>query len=63
MSQRIDLGRILDESNRELAEQTDRPCAGCVFPRLGFDMVSLERGMNEKLVPTYLELRKEYVGF
>lgn len=53
----------LAKGMRKLAEQTDRPCAGCIFPRLGFDMVSLERGMNEELVPTYLELRKEYVGF
>lgn len=48
---------------RELAEQTDHPCPGCIMPRLNFDMVSLERGMNKELVPAYLELRKEYVGF
>jgi organic radical activating enzyme len=38
-------------------------CTGCVMPRLSFDMVSLESGMNPDLMPAYLELRKTYVGF
>jgi hypothetical protein len=39
------------------------PCLGCAFPRLLFDVVNTELGLNEALVPAYLELRKLCAGY
>lgn len=47
----------------EIARRSPSPCGGCNFPRLNFDMISTELGMEESLIPAYLELRKQYVGF
>lgn len=47
----------------QLAAKAEAPCPGCIMPRLNFDMVSLELGMDQKLRPDYLELRKGFVGF
>lgn len=38
-------------------------CTGCAFPRLMFDVVNSELGLNDTLVPAYLELRYEYAGY
>jgi organic radical activating enzyme len=38
-------------------------CPGCAFPRLLFDMVNTELGLNQELVPAYLELRKLCAGY
>lgn len=46
-----------------LVRLATRDCPGCVFPRLNFDMVSLELGLAEDLRPNYLQLRQHYVGF
>lgn len=48
---------------QELAQQIDNPCPGCIMPRLNFDMVSLELGMDTTLVPAYLNLREQHIGF
>lgn len=47
----------------EIANSHSNPCPGCNFPRLNFDMMSLEIGMDPRLVPNYLKLRKNYLGF
>ncbi len=47
----------------EIAHESPLPCQGCAFPRLNFDIISTEIGMNEEIKPEYLELRKQYMGF
>ena len=47
----------------EIAKSNPDPCPGCNFPRLNFDMVSLENGMDLRLVPAYLDLRRKHLGF
>lgn len=47
----------------EIANSHFDPCPGCNFPRLNFDMISLEIGMDPGLIPNYLGLRKNYLGF
>ncbi len=47
----------------EISRNIETPCPGCIMPRLNFDMLSLEMGMSKKLVPAYLDLRKQHVGF
>lgn len=47
----------------EIANSHSDPCPGCNFPRLNFDMISLEIGMDPRFVPNYLGLRKNYLGF
>jgi len=46
-----------------LAKKAKKPCPGCIMPRLLFDGVSTELGMNPRLVPAYLNLRKKYFKF
>lgn len=46
-----------------LAAQSSKPCPGCGFPRLLFDVVSSEMGLNDNLLPAYLALRKDYAGY
>ncbi len=38
-------------------------CPGCIMPRLVFDQISLEAGMNTLYKDLYLTKRKEHVGF
>jgi hypothetical protein len=38
-------------------------CAGCLFPRLVGDMVSLECGMDPLLRDAYLDLRRQHLSF
>jgi hypothetical protein len=46
-----------------IAARPGRGCAGCLFPRLVGDMVSLETGMDSALRDAYLLLRKQHLGF
>lgn len=46
-----------------VAQNSSQPCPGCLMPRLAFDMVATEQGMNPEIVPAYLVLRKEAAGF
>jgi hypothetical protein len=46
-----------------LAAAAARPCAGCLFPRLVGDLVSLETGLDPALHSRYLALRREHLGF
>ncbi|MEK7633249.1 MAG: hypothetical protein AAB437_00200 [Patescibacteria group bacterium] len=46
-----------------LASHVPTPCPGCLMPRLTFDEISLELGMNESLIPSYLNLRNQTAGF
>ena len=45
------------------ASLSKKPCTGCAFPRLMFDIVNSELGLDESLIPTYLELRYKYAGY
>ena len=47
----------------KLAARCTRPCPGCIMPRLNFDLLGVEKGMNLELKNNYLKLRKEYIGF
>jgi len=47
----------------EIANSHPHPCPGCNFPRLNFDMVSLENGIDPLLIPAYLDLRRKHLGF
>ncbi|MFC1826900.1 hypothetical protein ACFLZQ_03095 [Thermodesulfobacteriota bacterium] len=46
-----------------LARESQSPCSGCGFPRLLFDVVSTETGLNELLIQDYLILRKQHAGY
>lgn len=48
---------------RNLAIINNQSCPGCIMPRLVFDQLSLELGMDTMLKPKYLEIRKEFIGF
>jgi len=47
----------------QLAKKAIRPCPGCLMPRLMFDGLSIEAGLNPQLIPYYLTLRKKYFRF
>lgn len=46
-----------------MALSSSVPCNGCAMPRLMFDMVTTELGLEDSLIPAYKQLRKEYIGF
>ncbi len=46
-----------------IAQRVENPCPGCLMPRLVFDMVSTELGMDGTLVDDYVALRKQTAGF
>ncbi|PIS38636.1 MAG: hypothetical protein COT34_02670 [Candidatus Nealsonbacteria bacterium CG08_land_8_20_14_0_20_43_11] len=48
---------------QELAAETLSPCRGCSMPRLWFNMVTTELGLNPGLRESYLRLRRQHVGF
>jgi hypothetical protein len=45
------------------AKASDMPCWGCLMPRLMFNMVSTETGLEKSILPEYLKLRTKYLGF
>ncbi len=47
----------------DLANTSEKPCPGCIMPRLVFDVISLEQGMNNQLWPSYRKLREQYIGY
>ena len=53
---------VLNGANM-LALKSHTPCSGCGFPRLLFDVVNTEIGLNELLIQDYLILRKQYAGY
>lgn len=58
-----DVSSFLASGMLEIARHSPSPCRGCTFPRLNFDMISTELGMDEALRPAYLQLRKAFAGF
>jgi hypothetical protein len=46
-----------------IAKESAYPCPGCIMPRLNFDLMGVETGMHPQLIPAYLEIRKQHVGF
>jgi len=58
-----DVAEHLLRGKTTLARQADPACPGCIMPRLMFDGISVELGLNPRLVPEYLRLRQAYLGF
>ena len=58
-----EIADFITQGMLEIANSHSDPCPGCNFPRLNFDMMSLEIGMDPRLVPNYLRLRQNYLGF
>jgi hypothetical protein len=53
---------ILD--GRQLAaRQSERPCRGCLFPRMSTDGVSLELGLSAPAAERYRAVRRHYLGY
>ncbi len=50
-------------SMRARAQESANPCRGCLMPRLMFNFLTTEMGLDPALLPAYFELRKEHVGF
>ncbi|HSX33304.1 MAG TPA: radical SAM protein [Candidatus Saccharimonadales bacterium] len=46
-----------------LAAASKHRCPGCAFPRLVGHIISAESGMDPRLLPFYLDRRKEALGF
>jgi len=46
-----------------LAARAAEPCPGCSMPRLWFNMITTELGLNSELRASYLQLRQRHVGF
>ncbi|MBU0978462.1 radical SAM protein [Patescibacteria group bacterium] len=46
-----------------LPAQSDKPCPGCIMPRLMFDGPAVELGLAPELVDAYLKLRLKYLKF
>ncbi len=46
-----------------LSRATTSPCPGCAMPRLLFDLMNIQAGMDTELIPAFIRLRREYVGF
>lgn len=53
---------IMGDAKLMAARKTEK-CPGCIMPRLMFDVLSTELGMNDHIIPAYLQLRKKYVGY
>jgi hypothetical protein len=58
-----EVSRYLLGGMQHLAENASPRCPGCSMPRLWFNMVTTELGLNPGLRKKYFELRKSYVGF
>lgn len=58
-----EIGDYIKGGMMNIAERSDYSCPGCIMPRLNFDLMGLETGMDLKIKPTYLELREKHVGF
>lgn len=54
---------MMNLAARAKQEDPDHACGGSIMPRLGFNGVTTEKGMNQRLRPTYRELRRQYAGF
>ena len=46
-----------------LARRAALPCPGCIMPRLMFDGVAIELGLEPRLLPAYFALRNQYFHF
>jgi len=58
-----EIAKYILEDKQKIAKESKKPCPGCIMPRLLFDGISTELGMNPKLLPVYLKLRKRYFKF
>jgi len=53
---------LLDHKTK-LPAKSENPCPGCIMPRLMFDGISIELGLDHRLLPAYLKLRNKYFNF
>jgi hypothetical protein len=58
-----ELGELKMHGVAKLAAKSNSPCKGCNMPRLMFNIVSTELGMDEQIVTAYLALRNQYFGY
>lgn len=58
-----EVSAFLTSGMMDIARRSSSPCAGCNFPRLNFDIMSTELGMDKALLPAYFKLRHENIGF
>lgn len=54
---------VMGGMTRLAAKESSKCLTGCSMPRLWFNMVNMELGMNPDLWPTYLKLRQKHLGF
>jgi len=57
------VANYLLEQKPHLPAESDRPCSGCIMPRLMFDGPAIELGLAPELVSAYLKLRLKYLKF
>lgn len=53
---------VLDRNGQTTSDAKDH-CPGCAFPRLMFDVINTEMGLNHELLPAYFKLRRHYAGY
>lgn len=58
-----DTANYLTGGMTKLGQSATNACPGCIMPRLMFDVISTELGMNDQLIPAYLQLRKKYADY
>jgi organic radical activating enzyme len=58
-----EIRKYIFETKIDLAKVAVKPCPGCLMPRLMFDGLSVEAGLNQALLPEYLKYRKKYFDF
>jgi hypothetical protein len=58
-----EVAEFLETDIQREASLSPNPCPGCIMPRLLFHAVSLEAGMDAALIPAYVRLRREHLGF
>jgi organic radical activating enzyme len=54
---------FLQGGNRNISDRSGQPCPGCAMPRLLFDLLTLQSGMDEELIPEFIRLRQQYAEF
>lgn len=58
-----DIAAYVLHRNAQTSPDRKDLCSGCAFPRLMFDVINTEMGMNPALLPAYFKLRRHYAGY
>jgi hypothetical protein len=51
------------EGRQRAAARAEKPCRGCLFPRMSMDAVSLELGLTPAVLDRYRQVRARYLGY